>query len=73
MTHFSPNSVAGCISNVESSVGGNFELRQTVVCRLTSGAFTIDSSAPTLRIHLNEHPIIYYLFFRSNITVSARV
>ncbi|KAH0817181.1 hypothetical protein GEV33_005610 [Tenebrio molitor] len=23
----------------------------------TSGAFTIDSSTPTLRIHLNEHPI----------------
>jgi hypothetical protein len=30
MTHFSPNSVAGCISNVECSVGGNLELRQTI-------------------------------------------
>jgi hypothetical protein len=26
-------------------------------CRLTSGAFTIDSSPPTLRRNLNEHPI----------------
>jgi hypothetical protein len=24
-------------------------------CRLTSGAFTIDSSTPTMRINLNEH------------------
>jgi hypothetical protein len=31
MTHFSVNSVAGCISNV----GGNLELRQTVVHRLS--------------------------------------
>jgi hypothetical protein len=31
MTHFSPNSVAGCISNVECGVGGNLELRQTIV------------------------------------------
>jgi hypothetical protein len=30
LTHFSPNSVAGCISNVECSVGGNLELRQTI-------------------------------------------
>jgi hypothetical protein len=28
-------------------------------CRLTSGAFTIDSSTPTFRINLNEHPISY--------------
>jgi hypothetical protein len=27
-------------------------------CRLTSGAFTIDFSMPTLRINLNEHPVI---------------
>jgi hypothetical protein len=31
MTHFSPTSVAGCISNVECSVGGNLELRQTII------------------------------------------
>jgi hypothetical protein len=30
MPHFSPNTVAGCISNVECSVGGNLELRQTI-------------------------------------------
>jgi hypothetical protein len=28
-----------------------------LLCRLTNGAFTIESSAPTLRINLNEHPI----------------
>jgi hypothetical protein len=28
-----------------------------IFCRLTSGAFTIDSSTPTFRINLNEHPI----------------
>jgi hypothetical protein len=28
--HFSPNSVAGCISKVECSVGGNLEWRQTL-------------------------------------------
>jgi hypothetical protein len=28
---FSPTSVAGCISNVECSVGGNLELRQTII------------------------------------------
>jgi hypothetical protein len=31
LIHFPPNSVAGCISNVECSVGGNLELRQTLV------------------------------------------
>jgi hypothetical protein len=30
LTHFSPNRFAGCISNVECSVGGNLELRQTL-------------------------------------------
>jgi hypothetical protein len=30
LAHFSPDSVAGCISNVECSVGGNLELRQTL-------------------------------------------
>jgi hypothetical protein len=29
-SHFSPNCVAGFISNVECSVGGNLELRQTI-------------------------------------------
>jgi hypothetical protein len=28
-----------------------------LLCRLTSGAFTIDSSMPTLRRNLNEHSI----------------
>jgi hypothetical protein len=28
-----------------------------LLCRLTSGAFTIDSSTPTLTGNLNEHPI----------------
>jgi hypothetical protein len=31
-------------------------------CRLMSGAFTIDSSTPTLRINLNEHPILAQSF-----------
>jgi hypothetical protein len=30
-----------------------------IVCRLTSGGFTIDFSTPTLRIHLNEPPIVF--------------
>jgi hypothetical protein len=37
-----------------------FALFVFLVCRLTSGAFTIDFSTPTLRIHLNEHPILLY-------------
>jgi hypothetical protein len=32
-----------------------------LLCRLTSGAFTIDSSTPTLRRNLNEHPIFLNL------------
>jgi hypothetical protein len=34
-----------------------------VVCRLTSGAFTIDSSTPTLRINLNEQQIFLLTIF----------
>jgi hypothetical protein len=34
-----------------------------VVCRLTSGAFTIDSSTPTLRINLNEQQIVLLTIF----------
>jgi hypothetical protein len=34
-----------------------------LLCRLTSGAFTIDSSTPTLRRNLNEHPIFIFGFF----------
>jgi hypothetical protein len=34
-----------------------FALFVFLVCRLTSVAFTINSSTPTLRINLNEHPI----------------
>jgi hypothetical protein len=34
-----------------------FALFVFLVCRLTSGAFTIDSLTPTLKIHLNEHLI----------------
>jgi hypothetical protein len=30
-----------------------------LLCRLTSGAFKIDSSTPTLRRNLNEHPIYF--------------
>jgi hypothetical protein len=29
-----------------------------LLCRVTSGAFTIDSSTPIFRINLNEHPIL---------------
>jgi hypothetical protein len=36
-----------------------------VLCRLTSGAFTIDSSTPTFRRNLNEHPIDFSIFFYS--------
>jgi hypothetical protein len=32
-----------------------FALFVFLLCRLTSGAFTIDSSTPTLRKNLNEH------------------
>jgi hypothetical protein len=36
-----------------------------LMCRLTRGAFTIDSSTPTLRRNLNEHPIhVRKLIFR---------
>jgi hypothetical protein len=38
-----------------------FALFVFLLCRLTSGAFTIDSSTPTLRINLNEHTILYYI------------
>jgi hypothetical protein len=31
LTHFSLDSVASCISNVECSVGGNLELKQTIL------------------------------------------
>jgi hypothetical protein len=34
-----------------------FALFVFLVCRLTSVAFTINSSTPTLRINLNEHPM----------------
>jgi hypothetical protein len=34
-----------------------FGLFVFLLCRMTSGAFTIDSSTPTLRIILNEHAI----------------
>jgi hypothetical protein len=30
-----------------------------LLCKRTSGAFTMDSSTPTLRINLNEHPILF--------------
>jgi hypothetical protein len=33
-----------------------FALFVFLVCRLKNGAFTIDSSAPTLRGNLNKHP-----------------
>jgi hypothetical protein len=32
------------------------------LCRRTSGAFTIDSSTPTLTGNLNEHPILIIVF-----------
>jgi ABC-type polysaccharide/polyol phosphate export permease len=34
-----------------------FALFVFLLCRLRSGVFIIDSSTPTFRIHLNEHPI----------------
>jgi hypothetical protein len=33
-----------------------------LLCRLTSGEFTIDSSTPTLTRNLNEHPILVSFF-----------
>jgi hypothetical protein len=33
-----------------------------LVYKLTSGAFTINSSTPTVRINLNEHPISFFYF-----------
>jgi hypothetical protein len=38
-----------------------FALFVFLLCRLTSGAFTIDSSTPTLTINLNEHPIYNHI------------
>jgi ABC-type thiamin/hydroxymethylpyrimidine transport system permease subunit len=35
-----------------------FALFVFLLCRLTSGAFTIESLTPTLRRNLNEHPIL---------------
>jgi hypothetical protein len=32
-----------------------------VVCRLTSGAFTIDSSTTTLKRNLTERPILFFM------------
>jgi hypothetical protein len=37
-----------------------FALFVFLVCRLTSGVFTINSSTPILKIILNEHPIFKY-------------
>jgi hypothetical protein len=39
-----------------------FSLFVFLLCRLTSGAFTIDSSTPILRINLSEHPILYFIY-----------
>jgi hypothetical protein len=44
-----------------------FALFVFLVCRLTSGAFTINSSSPTLRRNLNEHPIYKYGEVKKNI------
>jgi hypothetical protein len=41
MTQFSPNSVAGCIDNVECRVGGSFELRQTIKQNIYKNIFYI--------------------------------
>jgi hypothetical protein len=38
-----------------------FALFVFLLCRLRSGAVTIDSSTPTLRINLNEHPILVFI------------
>jgi hypothetical protein len=45
--------ITDCCSNITSL----FALFVFLLCRLTSGAFTIDSSTPTLTGNLNEHPI----------------
>jgi hypothetical protein len=48
-----------------------FVLFVFLLCRLTSGAFTIDSSTSTLRIDLNEHPI--YLYLHLKMTLNVRI
>jgi hypothetical protein len=42
------------------------------LCRLTSGAFTIDSSAPTLTGILNEHPIHNATHYRRKFSKIAK-
>jgi hypothetical protein len=46
-----------------------FALFVFLLCRLTSGAFTIDSSTLTLRINLNEHLIESRCNFRKCYTI----
>jgi hypothetical protein len=40
-----------------------FALFVFLLCRLASGAFTIDFSTPTLRRNLNEHLTFLFYFF----------
>jgi hypothetical protein len=56
------------ITDHGSAVKSNltFALFAFLLYRLTSGVFTIDSSTPTLRINLNEHPIEYTCVFLIN-------
>jgi hypothetical protein len=37
-----------------------FALFVFLFCRVTSGAFTIDSSTPTSTRNFNEHPILWF-------------
>jgi hypothetical protein len=46
------------ITDHGSAVTSLFALFVFLLCRLTSGTFTIDSSTPTLRRNLNEHSIL---------------
>jgi hypothetical protein len=52
-----------------------FVLFVFLLCRLMSGAFTIDSSTLTLRRNLNEHPTPYLLqqnnFFRKSFSIAC--
>jgi hypothetical protein len=43
-------------------VNSLFALFVFLLCRLTSGAFTVDSSTPTLRINLNKHLILNKIY-----------
>jgi hypothetical protein len=59
LSHFLTNflqNLASCQTSL--NLTSLFALFVFLLCRLASGAFTIDSSTPTLRIKLNEQHLI---------------